>query len=356
MNDDDPYRILSLRGHPDFLDEAAEYFSTKWGIPRITYEDSLQHSFSTASPLPRWYLLRKGDRTVGCFGLIANDFISRQDLWPWLCALYVDPEDRGQGLGARLLAFGRSEAARLGFQMLYLGTDLTDYYEKLDWRPIGTGYGPSGEPSRIYEIEAGGPSEDAAATAPAKSIPDCSSPTLTTNRLTLRPYSLDDFEAVHRYAGNLDNLLRTTWGPNTEEETRAFLRHAVGTESIFPRRDYHFGIVERASGQLIGGCGLHVDDVCEQAEIGWVLHVDFQRQGFGTEAAAALLRFGFKDLGLHRIYAVCRADNLGSYRVMERNSMRREAHLLQKRPGRPCDPLPWYDEYQYAMLREEWTP
>ena len=55
----DGLRILSLRDTPERLDEAAEYFSTKWGIARVTYEDSLAHSLADAtdSPLPRWYLL-----------------------------------------------------------------------------------------------------------------------------------------------------------------------------------------------------------------------------------------------------------------------------------------------------------
>lgn len=346
----DDVRILALRDAPERLEEAAEYFSTKWGIPRVVYEDCMAHSLAgaTDSPLPRWYLLLKGGRTIGSYGLISNDFNSRSDLWPWLCALYIEPEERGHAYGSLLLAHGRSEAARLGFPKVYLATDHGGYYEKYGWRFLGTCYGPSGEPARLYESST---VDNASGTA---------TPTLSTDRLLLRPFRDDDFATVHRYAGNLDNLRMTSWGPNTEEETRAFLRAAQTSALNTSDRDggrgcdFEFAVERKDTGELIGGVGLTVDASGTQAEIGWTLRLDQHRNGFGTEAARALLRFGFEDLSLHRIWATCRADNIGSYRVMEHCGMRREALLLQSRPGRACDPLPWYDGLHYAILREEW--
>jgi len=346
----DGLRILSLRDTPERLDEAAEYFSTKWGIARITYEDSLAHSLVgvTDSPLPRWYLLLKVERVIGSFGLIANDFSSRQDLWPWLCALYVEPEERGHAYGALLLAHARSEAARLGFPKVYLTTDLGGYYEKYGWHDLGTSYGPAGEPSRLYEATSGGDCAAAWTSAPEPL-------TLETERLLLRPYTDADFDAVHRYA-SADNLLMTSWGPNTADQTRDFLRRAQAQAIQVPRLDYNFAVVRKDTDDLVGGVGITPDDARTQAEIGWTLRLDQHGQGFATEAARALLRFGFETLSLHRIWATCRADNVPSYRVMERLGMRREAHFQQSRPGRTVDPLPWYDGLQYALLREEWRP
>lgn len=85
-----------------------DYFASKWGM-RGVYEDCISHSIDTPGPLPRWYLLMTEGEVAGCHGLIANDFNSRQDLWPWLCALYVEESERGQRLGARLLEHGRRE-------------------------------------------------------------------------------------------------------------------------------------------------------------------------------------------------------------------------------------------------------
>lgn len=149
----DSIRIVAIREQPDYLEAGIDYFSAKWQIDRRIYADCISHSLTTPQPLPRWYLMLQCDRIIGCYGLITNDFISRQDLYPWLCALYVDPDFRGAQLGSRLLTHGRQEAARLGFAQLYLATNHTCYYEKYGWSFIGTGYHPWGESSRIYRQE-----------------------------------------------------------------------------------------------------------------------------------------------------------------------------------------------------------
>jgi len=95
--------------------------------------------------------LLEDNEIIGSYGLITNDFISRQDLYPWLCALYIDESHRGRQLGAKLLEHGRLQAGKQGFSKLYLCTDHVGYYEKYDWKHIGFGYHPWGEESRIYE-------------------------------------------------------------------------------------------------------------------------------------------------------------------------------------------------------------
>jgi RimJ/RimL family protein N-acetyltransferase len=88
--------------------------------------------------------------------------------------------------------------------------------------------------------------------------------------------------------------------------------------------------------------------------LGWILHKDYWKQGYGTEFAAVLIKFGFEKLNLHRIYVTCHADNYGSYRVMERNGMRREAHLIKARKGFAGFRDEWQDELVYAILAEEY--
>jgi len=145
--------IISVREHPQRLDAAVGYFASKWGISRNIYQDCIENSLTTESPLPRWYLMLKDGSIIGSYGLIVNDFISRQDLWPWLAALFVEENERGKGLGAVLLEHGRAESAKLGFPMLYLSTGHVGYYEKYGWRFIGHGYDVVGEAARIYEAE-----------------------------------------------------------------------------------------------------------------------------------------------------------------------------------------------------------
>lgn len=176
---------------------------------------------------------------------------------------------------------------------------------------------------------------------------------LTTERLRLRPFEEDDFDAVHSYASVYDNVRYMIWGPNSEEETRNFIKNAMEQSKAVPQQKYDFAVTLKDGGQLIGGCGIYLKSPGE-AEIGWILHRNYWKQGYGTEFARELLRFGFENLNLHRIYATCYARNYGSYRVMEHNGMRREGCFLKNRPGRLCDAEKWYDEFHYAILEEEW--
>lgn len=146
--------IVNLREHPGYLEAAAAYFSSRWGIDKQIYLASMSDSISTERPIPRWYLMLRDDDIIGGFGLIENDFMVRTDLSPWLCALYIEPCERGQQLGAKLLAHGRSEAASLGFSKVYLNTDHVGYYEKYDWRYLGLFPHQSGENTRVYAAAA----------------------------------------------------------------------------------------------------------------------------------------------------------------------------------------------------------
>lgn len=95
-------------------------------------------------------VLTLGETIVAGAGLIPNDFISRMDLMPWLCALYVEEPWRGHALGERLIRHLRSDAARMGFRQLYLCTDHIGYYERYGFKYVAQGWHPWGESSRIY--------------------------------------------------------------------------------------------------------------------------------------------------------------------------------------------------------------
>lgn len=167
--------------------------------------------------------------------------------------------------------------------------------------------------------------------------------TLETKRLLLRPLVPGDFDAVHSWASNPDNVRYMLFGPNTEEDTRIFLT------TVKPGKDFAIALKD---GQAIGSCGIYPDSKNDTGELGWILHKDYWKQGYGTEIAAELIRYGFEDLKLRRICAPCAADNYGSYRVMERNGMRREG-LHKKKFWARVD-KEWIDEAAYAILAEEY--
>lgn len=146
-------RIISVRENPEFKDIAIDYISSKWDAPRIVYEDCITHCITAPNPLPQWYLLIKEGEIVGCAGLITNDFISRMDLYPWLCALFIEESQRGNSYGLMLIEKIKQDTLKAGFQNLYLSTELDGFYEKYGFRHIGNGYHPWKEESKIYEIE-----------------------------------------------------------------------------------------------------------------------------------------------------------------------------------------------------------
>lgn len=88
-----------------------------------------------------------------------------------------------------------------------------------------------------------------------------------------------------------------------------------------------------------------------QASLGYLLDPAVHGQGLGTEIVTALLSVAFDELGLHRVTAGCFADNIGSWRVMEKGGMRREQHGIQDSWHAE---LGWVDGFTYAILRTEW--
>ncbi|MDP4087495.1 MAG: GNAT family N-acetyltransferase [Bacillota bacterium] len=146
-------KLISIKENPKFMDRAIRYFQSKWASEQsmMVYEDCLTHCTNLSNPLPQWYLLLDDDKIIGCAGLITNDFISRMDLYPWVCALYVEKEYRGNSYGTILLDKAKKDAKEGGFNHLYLCTDHIGYYEKYGFEYIGTGYHPWGDNSRIYK-------------------------------------------------------------------------------------------------------------------------------------------------------------------------------------------------------------
>jgi predicted N-acetyltransferase YhbS len=81
----------------------------------------------------------EGERLLGTVGLWRCDLISRQDLYPWMAALYVAPEARGQGLAGKLQQHVIEYARAQGYSELFLYSACRDFYERFGWQYIGEG-------------------------------------------------------------------------------------------------------------------------------------------------------------------------------------------------------------------------
>lgn len=147
-------RIISIRENPAYKNVAIKYFQQSWkSVWPIIYEDCINHCVKARSNLPNWYLLEKENKIIGCAGLITNDFISRMDLYPWVCAIFIDEKHRGNDLGSLLLNKAKSDSKSSGYEYLYLSTQHIGYYEKYGFEYIGQGYHPWQEESRIYQLK-----------------------------------------------------------------------------------------------------------------------------------------------------------------------------------------------------------
>ena len=125
---------------------------------------------------------------------------------------------------------------------------------------------------------------------------------LRTERLVLREFTESDWPAVHAYQTDPRYLRYYPWTDRAEEDVRAFVRTLVTWQEERPRRRFQLAITLPREGRLIGNCGVRVNaPESREGNVGYELDPRFWGQGYATEAARAVVGFGFGELGLHRI-------------------------------------------------------
>ena len=174
---------------------------------------------------------------------------------------------------------------------------------------------------------------------------------IVTERLVLRELVADDWPAVLAYQRDPRYLRFYPWTDRTEAEVRDFVQMQVGHQTERPRRKFQLAITMPESKGLIGNCGIRrkPDNECE-ADFGYELAPEYWGRGYATEAALAIVAFGFRDLELHRVSASCIADNVASANVLEKVGLQREGRLRESEhfKGR------WWDKLLYGLLESEW--
>jgi RimJ/RimL family protein N-acetyltransferase len=179
-----------------------------------------------------------------------------------------------------------------------------------------------------------------------------SPPVLVTDRLRLRlleerdlPLFAERADAPEVYATTL-RMPR----PYAVDDARAFMevQHAAwavetGLVTVVCLRD---------TDEPIGSIGLEINRGMDRAELGYWIAVPMWGQGYATEAASAMLGYGFERLGLHRIYAGHFAGNEASGRVLTKVGMKFEGVLREclKKDGE------YRDDVVYGVLKREFEP
>jgi ribosomal-protein-alanine N-acetyltransferase len=176
---------------------------------------------------------------------------------------------------------------------------------------------------------------------------------LETERLILRDFVEDDWQRVLEYQTNLLYLRYYQWteSDRTPEALQEFVGWFLEHQRQEPRIKFQLAITLKSNDLLIGNCGIRRDtpDAIE-ADIGYELDPKYWDHGYATEAAHAMVDFGFSRFDLHRVWSWCVADNINSVNVLEKLGMRQEGRLREKEyyKGR------WWDTLMFAILADEW--
>ena len=180
---------------------------------------------------------------------------------------------------------------------------------------------------------------------------------IETERLLLRDFTLKDVEALAACRADERYWRFYNLVDDIEANAREHIELFVRWQEQQPRTHFQLAIVLRQTGRLIGNCGLrqgaqvfHRSPDASEAELGYELDPFHWGNGYATEAARAMVAYGFQTLGLHRVFASCLGDNEASWRLMERLGMRREGVLRAQADLRGL----MVDTYLYGLLKEEW--
>ncbi|MBE9182386.1 GNAT family N-acetyltransferase [Oculatella sp. LEGE 06141] len=175
-------------------------------------------------------------------------------------------------------------------------------------------------------------------------------PVLYTERLILRPFTLADASTVQQLVGDRDVAAKTLSISHPYEDGMAEAWIKTHALKFAKRQTVTFAIVLQQTNQLCGAIGLHIEADYNSAEMGYWIGKPFWGNGYCTEAAAEVVRYGFDQLHLHRIEATHFSTNPASGRVMQKVGMRHEGHRRQYT-------LKWgkYEDVElYGILKSDW--
>ena len=174
---------------------------------------------------------------------------------------------------------------------------------------------------------------------------------ITTARLVLREFVEEDWIDMLAYQQKQDYLRYYEWHERRAGDVRDLVALFLKYQQDVPRYKFQFAVTSKAAGSLIGSCGIRkASPKGHEAEIGFEINPDYWGRGYATEAAETIVTFGFSELGLHRIWAWCIAENSGSRRLLEKLGMRQEARLRDKEYFKNR----WWDVLYFAILEDEW--
>lgn len=170
-----------------------------------------------------------------------------------------------------------------------------------------------------------------------------------TERLILRPFTLDDAKDVQSLAGKKGIADTTLFIPHPYPDGAAEEWIGTHTTKFLNKEEVIFAITLKENFKLIGAIGLVINKMFNNAEAGYWIGVQYWGNGYCTEALKAIINYGFGTLQLNKIHAHHMTTNPASGRVMLKCGMSIEGslkkHILKNNV--------YEDIVLYGILRDE---
>lgn len=171
---------------------------------------------------------------------------------------------------------------------------------------------------------------------------------IETDRLVLRDFVPNDLPAYIEIQSDPRWLTHYEWEDRDPDDVRALFANFLLWQREQPRIKFQIAIT--LEGLVIGSCGIRKDNAAAtQGDIGYELHPDHWGNGYATEAARAMVDYGFNELGLHRVWSWCIADNEGSAKVLHRVGMTLEGRKKETQFFKG----EWHDELIFGLLASD---
>lgn len=176
---------------------------------------------------------------------------------------------------------------------------------------------------------------------------------IETERLTLRPFDRSDLDIVTKLYSDEEIMEYIPFPVMDREMAQQHLNEIVAAWAVTPQIHYEMAVVCKETNEKIGRAEITRNYSEDSAMVGWMLIKSAWGKGFATEIAKALIGHCFRELQVHRVYALCHPMNTASWKVMEKCGMHKEAHFIQKCPYPRAGGARWEDELEYAVIRTD---
>lgn len=176
-------------------------------------------------------------------------------------------------------------------------------------------------------------------------------PKLSSERITLERIRSSDVPTIVKYASNIKVAETTLNMPHPYHEEDAIFWINMANQGFKNKTQFTFGVRLKSTDEIIGGIGLRVNSRFDHAEMGYWIAEPYWNKGYATEAVASILKFGFEQLDLHKIFAHYLVENIASGKVMIKNKMIKEGELKDhtKKDGK------YRSLIQYRLLKSEYS-